>query len=856
MKRNSLFILLFFISYFSAISQDMARLDFAVFDAANQQPLTNVTCRALLVNGKIQTFGITNNDGKVSLNVNSTDTIVFSLVGYETSKACASVYSTKKTNSILLSEKAYEIREVAIKAQPIRASNDTITYLAKAFTHQGDVHLEDILNNLPGVKVSENGYISYQGKSINKFYIEGKDLLGNNYNQATRNMPAEAIAAIEILENHQPTKMLRGKEHSDKAAINIKIDKNYKSRLFGEMEAGVGGTPTIWDNRLFLTNVGQKNQMLFTGKMNNIGTDLASETSEHFDIADIDAYEPIPSGLLSSPSQVESVKQKRYLHNKSYSGGLNYLTSFSEDASFRLNVLTYSDHSTYQNFTKSVFGGMQEVELTQQKIIPVKEFSVQPIMKYELNGSSMFVSDELKFSVSRYSSAGSIINNNAMVEQKQKSRPTYIQNYFSMSFPIGQQYMQIKSHLRYFDRSEYLDVSSDTLTFDNIAERYSSRSVSSKNILTTSVPLWNNSLRLSLRHSFLNSEYDYEGSVSSMQSRLKFSPTYILRFGTASNLSFALPITVINTNNKKLHKTTADRSKIGIEPELSLNHKFSDKWKAYLSASHGNDIYSPQFISPLILRTSYRTNFYCDYEKLYLVEHNRVNLNVGYRNLATMLFANVNASFTDDKNECYVDYSHTEAMTLAKIVNGENHRRSYLLNTSLDKSFPEAGLSIKSSAEYSHSAFLLSQSGIVANNHSNITSATFGLGYQKLQWLRINASVRGSLLWEHNQVADSDKFRQLDLNGSIFIFPSKAIEIKLSANNQINEIVRSQFKNISLYDADFKYNLNKYLQFTLTATNLFNTKHYIITQESGIDSFFYNLPLRGREILMKVLIRL
>lgn len=838
------------------MSQEVVILKFVVKDSVYQHPLIDASCRVTSPENKIQSFVLSDKDGNVALRAYRTDTIVFSLIGYETFKACATKFTTQKINTILLSEKTHKIREVTIKAQPIRTSNDTITYLAKAFTHQGDVHLEDILNNLPGVKVSENGYISYQGKSINKFYLEGKDLLGYNYNQATRNLPAEAIAAIEILENHQPTKMLRGKEHSDKAAINIKIDQNYKSRLFGELEAGVGGTPIIWDNRLFLTSVGKKNQMLFTGKMNNIGINLSSETSEHFDIEDVDAYEPIPPGLLSYPSQFESIEQKRYLHNKSYSGGLNYLTSFSEDASFRLNVFTYSDHSTYQNFSKSIFGGSQTVELTQQKIIPVNEFSVQPVMKYELNGNNMFVSDELKLSVNRYSSAGSIINNNVLVEQNQKSRPTYIQNYFSMSFPVGQQYMQIKSHLRYFDRSESFDVSSDTIIFDNIAERYSRRSMSSKNILTTSLPLWNNSLKLSIRHYFLNSEYDYDGVVSSIQSKLKISPTYIMRFGTTSILSLALPITVINSSNKEFHKTTADRSKIGIEPELSVTHNFSDKWKAYLSASHGNDIYSPLFLSPFMLRTSYRTNFYNDYEKIYLVEHNRVNLNVGYRNLATMLFANVNASFTDERNECYIDYSHAETMTLTKIVKGENHSRRYLLNASLDKSFPETGLSIKSSAEYSHSAFLLSQSGIVANNHSNITSATLRLGYQKLQWLRFIACIRGSLFWEHNQVANSDKFRQLEFNGSIFIFPSKIIEIKLSANNQINEIAKSQFKNFSLYDADLKYNLNKFFQFSLSATNLFNTKHYIVLQESGIDSYYYDLPLREREVLMKVLIRL
>lgn len=856
MKKAVLSLFLFLFSYLSAISQVMIQIDFSVKDAISQQPLTNVVCRAISVNGKNHTFGITNIEGKVSIKTNETDTLVFSLIGYESVKAPVIAYKTETINDISLIENAYELREVEIKAQPIRANNDTITYLAKAFTNKGDVHLEDVLNNLPGIKVSENGFISYQGKSINKFYIEGKDLLGNNYNQATRNMPAEAIAAIEILENHQPTKMLRGKQFSDKAAINIKIDNDYKSRLFGEAEIGVGGMQVIWDNRLFLTKVGQKNQMLFTGKMNNVGTDLASEVSEHIDITDVDAYEPMPSKLLSSSGMVESIDQKRYLDNKSFSEGLNDLVSLSDSASLRLNVLAYSDNSTYKNYSKSVFGGLNKLELTQQAIIPIKEYTVQPTLKYELNGSNLFISDELKSSVNRYYSSGKRTSNRNIVEESQKSCQTYLQNYFSLSFPIKHHYMQFKSHLRYFERSEYLDVSSDTSAFDNIAERYAMRSVSSKSIISMSLPLWNNTIKLSARHYFRISDYNYEGIISSRQSKLKISPTYIVRIGNFSNLSFAVPITLINSNNISSHKTIAKRNKIGVDAEMSVSHRFSDKWNVYISASHGNDIYSPLFASPQILRTSYRTNFYADCEELYFVEHNRLSFNVSYRNLATMLFANINASCTEDKDECYVDYIHTEAMSFAKTVKGENHRRSCLLNASIDKSFPEIGLSIKTAVDYSNTTYLLSQSGIVVNNHSNITNANVVIRYYQLQWLRVDANMRGSLFWEQNKFANSDKLRQMEIKGSIYLFPSKSTEIKLSANNQINEIEKSHYKNFSLYDADFIYKLNKYLQFTFTATNLLNTKHYYITRESGVDSFYHNLPLRGREVLLKVLVRL
>lgn len=92
------------------------------------------------------------------------------------------------------------MREVVVKAPPIRRQEDTIAYQVKSFLRPGDSHLEDILRKLPGISVSENGVVSYQGKAINKFYIEGQDLLGDDYVQATRNMPVDAVSDSDLKE--------------------------------------------------------------------------------------------------------------------------------------------------------------------------------------------------------------------------------------------------------------------------------------------------------------------------------------------------------------------------------------------------------------------------------------------------------------------------------------------------------------------------------------------------------------------------------------------------------------------------------------------------------------------------------
>ncbi len=71
----------------------------------------------------------------------------------------------------------------------------------------------------------------YQGEDINKFYIEGSDLLGGKYGIAANGISHEDVGAVEVMENHQPMQVLSGISFSDKAAINLKLKKEGKGDM-------------------------------------------------------------------------------------------------------------------------------------------------------------------------------------------------------------------------------------------------------------------------------------------------------------------------------------------------------------------------------------------------------------------------------------------------------------------------------------------------------------------------------------------------------------------------------------------------------------------------------------------------
>jgi len=61
---------------------------------------------------------------------------------------------------------------------------------------------------MPRIEVLDDGKILYQGKPINKYYIEGLDLPEGKYNLAIKNLPHKEVTKVQVLENHQPIKVL------------------------------------------------------------------------------------------------------------------------------------------------------------------------------------------------------------------------------------------------------------------------------------------------------------------------------------------------------------------------------------------------------------------------------------------------------------------------------------------------------------------------------------------------------------------------------------------------------------------------------------------------------------------------
>ena len=833
---------------------DAISLSFEIKDSTTLEPLVGVTCRVFSSSGKFCSYGISDKNGLVKLQPHLNDWLEFSFLGYEKQRINISSNQSPRIHIVFMKPSTVALREVQIKAPPISARNDTLVYRVSAFTKAGDRHLEDVLKRLPGVKVSANGTVSIQGKAINKFYIEGMDLMGNNYNQVTQNMPIDAVTSVEVLENHQPVKMLQGKQLSDKAALNIKIDKSHKSRPFGELEGGLGLSPTRWDNRAFVTHIANKSQLLLSGKMNNTGNDLSEETTEHIDVTDLEAFEPITSPLLTTDLLQEQLPQNRYLYNKSYAGGVNFLRKLSDNSTLRFNTQLYEDHSSRNNSIEYIFGGLHPLSLREDACMKKKDFTIVPILKYELNSANTFVSDELRVSVSKKSAITAILSNESSINETVKTHPSYIQNYFSSSFPVGNTILQAKSLIRYFDRTESLNDISDSTIIYNCSNRYAFKSFVAKGTLSTKFLLFRNYLDLGVKAYYHNNSYDYNGNTHHQDLNVIFSPSYYVKYGKRSGLTIALPIGWMYARLLPINESIKNRGFFSFSPEISINHVFSDELSLGFSASIGNSNDTKPFYSPDFLRIGYRTVYLYD-SNLYKNTDYLLSLRLRYRNLASMFFSNLSVSYSNGKRESYFHYDYTDSLNIIRQIQGENNYKTFIINGMADKTFVDAGLSLKTEITYNQNSYLLSQSSELMNNKSHVLSAMVSSTFHKYKWLKLILDATGTLFWEKNSYHDSETLSSVNANASIYLFPFKGFEIKLKCQSLTNEISESHYKSLTLFDASMHYKINKTWEIGLTGTNLLNTKLYSVTQNSGLNSYNTLLPLRGREVLAKLLLR-
>lgn len=382
--------------------------------------------------------------------VSGIDRIRFSFLGYETQTF---KYKSPVNELIVrMKETSFQLREVAVKAERISERGDTLTYSVAGFKQIQDRSIADVIKKMPGLEVKPNGSISYQGKSINHFYIEGLDLMGSQYAQASNNISADKVEKVQVLENHQAIKSLRGVEFSEQAALNIVLKEDAKSVWTGLADIGLGYSDKNnrfqYDNRMMGMNFRKNFQTIMLYKNTNTGSNIADEV---LSISDLQEYrgESNIINLLDLGGPVFSTD--RYTFNRSHLLSGNWLWKTGKESDFRIQASGLLDSERQQRSSSTTYLNLDGMPvITEDWNVESNRKEVKGEINYTLNKERIYLKSTSKIYSDWNVSKGSILYNDKLTSLSVKPFKRMVSEDVSMSYTTeGGNVIQLKSSSGY-----------------------------------------------------------------------------------------------------------------------------------------------------------------------------------------------------------------------------------------------------------------------------------------------------------------------------------------------------------------------------------------------------------------------
>lgn len=408
--------------------------DGVVVDSKNA-PINNVSVIMLDEKGTTLTFTKSRANGAYSISTPTNRAgkyITFVCMGYERDTIPLSSFHQGQRSQLI--EKSFEISEVKVTAPQIRQRGDTLDYYVNMFKQKQDRTLEDVLKKMPGISVNSDGSIEVGGQRINKFYIEGMDLLGNKYSEATQNISVDKIKKVQVLNNHQPVKMLRQSSFSDQAALNIVLADDATEVWQGAMDLGTGLSlqrPTQWlgDARLTAMRFGHQSQSISMYKFNNTGKDILHEINID-QLLGLSA--PEESGVLQNINLIlPDLKRERTSFNTSHLLATNWLFKLDKNRELRFQLSGAFDRSKQQQTTTTLYTDVPDgAAITEDVSAHSYESELNADLRYEENSETDYFKNTLSGYIDWNHSSGMSLLNDNIVRENVKPHKRYITDDF------------------------------------------------------------------------------------------------------------------------------------------------------------------------------------------------------------------------------------------------------------------------------------------------------------------------------------------------------------------------------------------------------------------------------------------
>lgn len=414
----------------------------------------------------IISYAITDQYGKFILSITSKeDSLILKVTHVGLNPVEMRIKNDNAELTIGMVQGVKKLEEIIIKSPPVYLKKDTLNYSTGSFISKEDRVIADVLKKLPGIEVQADGKVLYQGKPIQKFYVDGLDLMEGGYNLINNNLPANSVSKIQVIENDQPIKVLDSLVFSDKASLNLQL-KNVA--FTGTAKLGAGMHPILWDVNF--------TPMLFTKKVQTINSYQANNTgrniSNDIEVLTSDGFSDQSAKLLFPFLSIDqvvipSIDNKYWLRNNTHLLSFNVLKKINKKMQLKLNVSMLNDNQIQSGYNQVSFLTPSET-ITLQQI--QQTFTNKNLLRVNLitenNADDAYVKNTTQFRLQKNAGQSGLLTNSLLSGQLLKADIWEVRNRINGIKKIGRQLVAFNSNISFLQTPQQLTFK--PLVFDSI----------------------------------------------------------------------------------------------------------------------------------------------------------------------------------------------------------------------------------------------------------------------------------------------------------------------------------------------------------------------------------------------------
>ena len=821
----------------------------------------------------IMAYGFSDIDGNYEISFNlPADSLDIKTNSSFYEKITKRITNTSQTIDFVLKEEVYELKGVTVMARSIEKTGDTVEYFVDSFVGLEDKSIEDVLKKMPGIEVEGNGQILYQGLPIQKFYVEGMDLMDGQYATISKNLPHQSVASVEIYENHQPIQLLQDRIETDRASLNIKLSKDVT--VTGSGEVGIGAYPLLWNANVTPMLFTNKMQMVASLQSNNIGKDLLNNNMiSYYQDADEEAPDADEElSIISSP--IPLIEKSRYLDNTSHLANFNILAPISKTTQMRVN-LSYINDLQKQNSSRqnTYFLPNDTISYTETISNKIYDSYLKGDVAFDRNDKKAYVKDKIEFSKRWNKSYGYVLNNDENINQILNNQAMSVANDLRVLFPVGKHLLDFVSYNSYDNLPESLNVEPGVFEeIFNVGKPYQKTSqhfnkerfftnealsgiFTFGNIIVSSklgISHYQNKVKTNLAvfpHENLLGHISLINDVNHTYTKPYFSSRleYKLRRATFV-LNFPLSLNHATTNNREEKQ---ELTKVFLNPKLSFKYEFNNMFKINASGQYEQNIdnFENYYDNPVL----------SDYQSLFTMiapmsvsDLTRANVRFTFNQPFYAINSSLSYTYQHRNSDIIYKYDIDEnGASYLQMIESPNTSDYHVINLNVKKFISVIKTTIGLKANLLHNTRHNILNGSLVENKNISASIMPNMMVTIKHWAHFNYSFNFNNIQTFSEDVKKSDVNYLRHYCKLNIFPHRDHLITLNS-----EIYSHLGKNYIYFDASYQYSIPKYkLDFELKCNNIFNNKLYV-SYYSGAFSIVESIyEIRPMEIFLSVKFR-